>query len=71
MKNMPPHFHIRWITEGSSIIDWEAFESRDKAESMAKRLITPCEGYAIDEFDDSCNRCAMFRLEHNHGLDAR
>ena len=58
-----PHFHIRWIIGGTSRTDWEAFESRDEAERMAKRLITPSETYQIDEFDNSCQRCAMFREE--------
>ena len=62
---MPVHFHIRWIQEDTSRTDWEAFASRDEAESMAKRLKTPAETYAIEEFDYSCERCAMFRLERN------
>lgn len=63
--NTAPHFHIRWILGDTSRTDWEAFASRDEAEKMAKRLITPTETYAIDEFDGSCERCAMFRLEKN------
>ena len=58
-----PHFHIRWIIGDTSRTDWEAFESRDEAERMAKRLVTLSETYAIDEFDNSCKRCAMFRAE--------
>ena len=61
--NTTPHFHIRWITGDTSKTDWEAFTSREEADSMAKRLMTPSEAYAIDAFDDSCERCAMFRLE--------
>jgi hypothetical protein len=47
----------------TSRTDWEAFASRDEAELMAKRLATPSETFTIDEFDDSCERCALFRLE--------
>jgi hypothetical protein len=61
--HMAPHFHIRWIIADSSRIDWEAFTSQDEAENMAKRLATSTETYAIEEFDGSCERCAMFRLE--------
>lgn len=61
--NTAPHFHIRWIIEGIPRTDWEAFASRDEAELMAKRLATPSETFAIDEFDDSCERCALFLLE--------
>jgi hypothetical protein len=60
--NTVPHFHIRWIIGDTSRIDWEAFASHDEADAMAKRLATPLETFAIDEFDDSCERCAMFRL---------
>jgi len=59
-RNTAPHFHIRWITGNESRIDWEAFESHDEAEKIAKRLMTPSEVYAIDEFDHACERCAMF-----------
>ncbi len=62
-ENLVSHFHIRWIVEGSSRTDWEAFASRDEADAMAKLLKTPSEVYAIDEFYASCERCAMFRLE--------
>lgn len=64
-----PHFHIRWIIGDTSRTDWEPFASRDEAERMAKRLITPSEAYAIDEFDNSCKRCAMFRVEQKPQTD--
>jgi hypothetical protein len=62
---MAPHFHVRWIIAGSSRIDWEAFASRNEAENMAERLKSSTDAYAIEEFDGSCERCAMFRLERN------
>lgn len=58
-----PHFHIRWTSGDMPTVDWEAFDSRDEAESMARRLATPSETFIIDEFDHRCERCAMFRLE--------
>jgi hypothetical protein len=61
--NTAPHFHILWITGDNSIIDWEPFTSRDEANTMAKRLVTIRVSFVIDEFDDSCPRCEMFRLE--------
>jgi hypothetical protein len=64
--NRAPHFHIRWIIEDISRTDWEAFTSRDEAELIARRLATPSETFAIDEFDDSCERCAMYRLERRN-----
>jgi hypothetical protein len=63
--NMAPHFHIRWIIADRSRIDWEAFANRNEAENMAKRLASSMDTYAIEEFNDSCERCAMFRLERN------
>ena len=62
-RHTAPHFHIRWILEDTSRTDWEAFESRDEADTMAKRLKTPSELYAIDEFYDSCEPCATFRQQ--------
>lgn len=56
------HFHIRWINDDTSRTHWEAFASRDEAEGIAKQLMTPSEAYEIDEFDGSCERCAMFKL---------
>jgi hypothetical protein len=62
---MATHFHIRWITADKSTIDWEAFASRDEAEHKARRLAVPPETFAIEEFDSSCERCAIFHLERN------
>ncbi len=64
--NTPRHFHIRWISGDISRTDWEAFASPDEAELMAKRLVSPSETFVIDEFDDSCERCAMLRIERRN-----
>jgi hypothetical protein len=50
------HFHIRW--SGASEIDYDAFDSADKAELAAKELVRHNETYSIEEYDDSCKRCA-------------
>lgn len=60
--NSASHFHIRWIIAGTSHLDWEAFVSHDEAERTAGRFIARVQTYVIEEFDESCERCAMFRL---------
>jgi len=60
--NAAPHFHIRWIIADSSRVDWEAFASHEEAETVAKRIVSRLESYAIEEGDSSCERCARFRL---------
>jgi hypothetical protein len=59
------HFHIRWVMGDVARTDWEAFASRDEAELIARRIANPSEIFAIDEFDDSCERCALFLEERN------
>ncbi len=52
------HFHIRWA--GVARLDWESFETREKAESCCnKELARPDEIYTIMEFDDTCARCNL------------
>jgi hypothetical protein len=52
------HFHIRWST--GSPLDWEAFETRNEAEEVARQLACATEIYKIEEFDRTCGRCTKF-----------
>jgi hypothetical protein len=55
------HYHIRWSTR--PVLDWEPFETRAEAEAVAKQLVRYGETYKIEEFDESCARCAEVRRE--------
>jgi hypothetical protein len=44
-------------------LDWEPFETRAEAEAVAKQLVRYGETYKIEEFDESCARCAEVRRE--------
>jgi len=48
------HYHIRW---SSSKLDWEAFRTRQEAETEAKQLVRPGESYTIEQLDGNCPRC--------------
>ena len=48
------HYHIRWT---NSELDWEAFPTRDEAETEAERLKRLDESYTIEELDGDCQRC--------------
>lgn len=50
------HFHIRW--SGVSDLDYERFDSREQADESAKLLVRRDETYSIEQFGDSCGRCA-------------
>lgn len=52
------HFHIRW--SAGSLLDWEAFETRTDAEEVAQQLACATEVYRIEEFGQTCRRCAKF-----------
>lgn len=54
------HFHIRW---GSSQLDWERFNSRDKAKQRAQEIVRRGETYSIEEFDSSCEHCKSWRAK--------
>jgi len=51
------HYHIIRTDR----VDWERFDSREEAESVAKKLRHD-ENYRIEEFeDDTCTRCRLRR----------
>ncbi|HEV2304343.1 MAG TPA: hypothetical protein VGR93_02390 [Candidatus Acidoferrales bacterium] len=52
----PVHFHIRW--SGSAGLDFFRFSSREEADESAKMWVRGNEAYSIEEFGDSCERCA-------------
>lgn len=52
------HFHIRW---SNGTLDAERFASGKEADEIAKRWVRRGEGYSIEEFDDSCEKCAEAR----------
>lgn len=52
------HYHIRW---SDSQLDWEAFCTREEAETLALNLVRPHENYTIQEFDETCSECALLR----------
>lgn len=52
------HYHIRW---SESKLDWEAFGTREEAETAAKQLVRPNENYSIEQFDGHCPRCGEMR----------
>jgi hypothetical protein len=52
--SMATHFHIQWA---SGTLDWERFNTRWEAESLASQLAQPNESFTIEEFEESCPRC--------------
>jgi len=48
------HYHIRW---SALKLDWEAFSTREEAETAAKQLMRPQENYSIEQFDGECPLC--------------
>jgi hypothetical protein len=50
------HYHIRWWSPSSSL-DWQAFASREEAETVAKELVRENETYTIDTASVGCKRC--------------
>ena len=48
------HYHIRWA---SSNVDWEAFRTKEEANTQAEQLKRPGEGYVIEHADGDCQRC--------------
>jgi uncharacterized protein YjbJ (UPF0337 family) len=52
------HFHIRW---SDGVLDDERFGSSKQADETAKRWARRGEAYTIEEFDESCEKCAEAR----------
>lgn len=52
------HYHIVWMDRST---DWERFDTREEADSVAKKLIRRIgETYRIEEFeDDTCVKCRL------------
>lgn len=65
----PIHFHFRWGgTTGLNDLDYERFASRDEAMGAANALARPGEIYSVEQFDDSCEKCAaMFQPKPRSG----
>ena len=62
------HFHIRWSS--TSELDYDCFASREEAGRSAEQLVRPNETYSVEEFDDSCEKCAaMSRVKHRSYTD--
>ena len=49
------HYHILWA---SGALDWEAFDSRNAAETSAKELARRDETYTIEKYGIDCPQCA-------------
>jgi hypothetical protein len=49
------HYHIRWFP--SSLLDWQAFASREEAETAAKELVRESETYIVEVATVGCKRC--------------
>jgi hypothetical protein len=60
-KPSKTHFHIQWSTK--STLDWATFNTREKAEALAKELVLEGETYSIQERGNSCERCATRRTK--------
>jgi hypothetical protein len=61
------HLHVQWIHGDTSNIDWEPFETSEEAARLAKLLAQQSEKYQIvEEFDESCPRCEIFRRGNPH-----
>jgi hypothetical protein len=54
------HFHIRW--HPSEDWDWEAFLTRQEAESRAEALKQSGERCTVEQFDERCPRCRTLAL---------
>ena len=52
------HYHIHWFRKTCNILDWERFETAEKAKDIASRLVLPGEKYGIERFDGHCPTCA-------------
>jgi hypothetical protein len=55
MSSPDTHYHIRWFP--SSLLDWQAFASREEAETAAKELVRKNETYTIETATIGCKRC--------------
>lgn len=47
-----PHFHIQW--DGFDRLDWQCFDTREKATTLAKELARPDEVFTIVEVCEAC-----------------
>ena len=47
-----PHFHIKWSSMDS--LDWQCFNSRLEANTLAAHLVQPGETFTIEECSDDC-----------------
>jgi hypothetical protein len=50
------HFHINWPVAAK--LDWEPFESFEKALERAKQLSLPGEHFIIEKYEKQCPACA-------------
>ena len=54
------HFHIRW--HPSEDLDWEAFPTRQEAESRSQALKQSGERWTVEQFDEKCTQCRTLAL---------
>ena len=52
------HYHIRW---SDSSLDWKPCETKEEATKLAGLINKRHESYAIEEFDEECQRCKALR----------
>lgn len=52
------HYHIRW---DNSSLDWKPFPTKGEATMLAGQIKKQSESFTIEEFDDECERCMMFK----------
>ena len=55
---MASHYHSRWST---GKLDWERFETPDAAELRATGIVRKDESYTVDEHNEQCPFCAVWR----------
>jgi hypothetical protein len=54
------HFHIRW--SGKDSLDWQRFQTRQDAITLASELVRPGETYTVEEHSANCPFCQQYKL---------
>jgi hypothetical protein len=49
------HYHIHWSTAAK--LDWQAFETREEADALARDIARSDESYTIEAANGDCERC--------------
>jgi len=54
------HFHIRWF--GKDSLDWQRFQTRQDAITLANEVVRPGETYSVEEHSSDCPFCHQYMM---------